>query len=133
MIAAVKKTTPFSPNPRWILAITTSYNHSHAYQVCPPLVTENGSVRVTEWVCSICSPLRICQPMLASPNKRVDRAPPLIATSKVIKIRSVVEGARNRNHAGDVVLRGRPSICAAFESKSVRTQPHMLTENRELK
>src|ERR1700730_4696025 len=125
MTTAVKKTTPFSPKRRWMPPIATSYSHSHAYHVCPPMVTENGSVRAIECVRSISSPLRMCHPMLASPNRRGASAPPVMAASSTIKIRSLAEGTRNRNHAGGGAacgarvsgLRERVSICAGFQSK----------------
>src|SRR6185369_4586734 len=131
MITAVKKTTPFSPIQWWMPAIFASYSHSHAYQVCPPMVTENGSTRVIECVRSIRSPLRMCHPMLASPSRRGARAPLLMANSRMMNIRSVMEGARNRNHAGGGALSEGVSISAVFESKMSSHQPDMLPDRAE--
>jgi len=55
--------------------------------------------------------------MLASPSRRGASAPLLMANSRMMKIRSVMEGARNRNHAGGGALSEGVSISAVFESK----------------
>src|SRR5438094_2016481 len=101
-----------------------SYSHSHAYQVRPAMVTENGSVLVMECDCSISSPLRMCHPMLASPSRRGARTPAVIVTSRMMKIRSLADGARKRNQAGGLCSGGGvrlpsewTSICEAFEFK----------------
>src|SRR5579862_2262628 len=124
-----------------MMAIFKSYSHSHAYQACPPMVMENGSVRVTVCVRSICSPLRICQPMPASPSRRPDSAGPQIAANKIMKIKSLTDGIRNRNHAARTALPEPVSICAEFEAKVCRTHPTcyriewsaLRTENQKLK
>src|SRR5215469_14183475 len=81
-------------------ATAASKSHSHPYQGRPCMVAEKGSVRVIERVSRISSPLRICQPVPASPRSRGARAPTVRLSASRIKIRSETEGIRNRFQAG---------------------------------
>lgn len=62
---------------------------------------EKESTRVMAWEASICSPLRMCQPVPASPSSLVESAPQLKPTSSATKSRSVIDGRVNGNQAGE--------------------------------
>src|ERR1700722_4517786 len=105
-----------------MLAIKTSYSHSHAYQVCPAMVAENGSTRVTECVCNISCPLRMCHPVPASRSKRRPIAPQLKPRSNATKSKSETEGIKKRTQR-DTLERCAPglcigSVCGSFECKA---------------
>src|ERR1700733_4241448 len=82
-------------------AAAPSKSHSHAYQRCPFIVAEKGSVRVMVPVRSIKSPLRICQPVPASPSSLGANAPIVRLNTSRMNKRSVTEGSRKRIHGGE--------------------------------
>src|SRR6266576_5726037 len=63
------------------------------------MVDENESMRGTECVASINSPVRICHPMPASPNSFCGSLPVESPITSRTKIRSLTEGRRKRLHA----------------------------------
>src|SRR5258705_5634919 len=90
--------------------MSTSYNHSQAYQGWPCMVYENESVRVIECVRRICCPLRICQPVPASFSKRGASTPQVRAMRRTMKMRFATEGMRNRNQSEGTRLSLVPDI-----------------------
>src|ERR1700722_14224600 len=105
-----------------MLAIKTSYSHSHAYQVCPLIVAENGSVQVAECVCNISCPLRMCHPVPASRSRSRPIAPQLKPRSNATKSKSETEGIRKMTQrdalARCVPLLLRGSVCGGLECKT---------------
>src|ERR1051326_6956445 len=61
---------------------------------------ENGSTCGIEWVSRICWPVRMCQPIPASPSNRTDNDVNVKATRSARKMISVVEGITQRVPAG---------------------------------
>src|SRR5215472_3890438 len=110
---ALRNTTPASPVLPCMAATAASKSHSQRYQVRPCMVAEKGSARGIERVSRISSPLRICQPVPASPRSRGARAPTVRLSTSRMKIRSATEGIRKRFHAA-----GRDTgsaSCAGFD------------------
>src|SRR5882724_10577126 len=97
------------------------------------MVAENGSARVTECDCSISSPLRMCHPILASLSRRGARIPPLMATSRMMKIRSLTEGKRNRNHTGCLDVLALTGTCYPMPHLNVGASVRSCRPSRALK
>src|SRR5580704_15776447 len=104
IIKAVNSTTPFSPAALSSQPTTTSYSHSQANQgwlpVTEEVIGENGSVRGISCVARISCPVRICQPIPASPNKRTDRGVNTSRLTSTTKSKSPADGTSHRTHAG---------------------------------
>src|SRR6266567_6979626 len=64
------------------------------------MVEENESTRGIACVARICCPVRMCQPIPASPRRRTDSAVKASAPSRATKIRSATEGIAMRTHIG---------------------------------
>jgi hypothetical protein len=76
----------------------TSYNHSQAIQgfrICE----EKGSTRGIECVASISCPVRMCQPIPASPNNFADSGVNTSEPSSATKIKSATDGISQRSKA----------------------------------
>src|SRR5208282_5055732 len=79
------------------------------------MVEENGSVRGSECVASICSPFRMCHPISASANGRFDKGPASRDQKRKMKMMSPTEGRRKRRAdevgCAGVIKGGRSSGC----------------------
>src|SRR5580658_2160975 len=80
------------------------------------MVEENGSVRGSECVARICSPVRMCHPMSASARGRLDKGPASNDQKRKMKMMSRTEGRRKRR-ANGLGCAGVIKVCRASMKK----------------
>src|SRR5262249_29666392 len=127
IIKAAKNATAFSPAQECRGATTRSKQYSQAYHVWPCIVAEKGSVRVIACVCRISSPLRMCQPIPASPRSRDESQVPLSAMSNSRNTRSPAEGSRYRSRVVDRIASAEGCVLASgksFENTAQQSYPN---------
>jgi hypothetical protein len=79
---------------------TAKRQHRTVEESVGETVEEKGSSRGIACVARISCPVRMCQPIPASPNNRTDRVVNTNRPNSATKIKSPAEGKSHRTHAG---------------------------------